>query len=182
MTSALHLTKTVEHFTPPSIIARVRYALGGIALDPASCPLANRLVRADRIYTKEDGAMSRDWYGPLYLNPPGKSAENPKGAAFWWARLVKEFIAASCGRDPWSAIFLGFSLEILQTTQSYDVLHPLDFTMCIPKRRIKFLEADGDGFREGASPTHGNFISLLSFDDDVKYRFVNAFSEIGVIR
>ena len=180
--SPLHSHKTVEHLTPPSIIARIRYALGGIALDPASCSLANRLVRADRIFTEEQNGLSRGWWGPMYLNPPGKSSSNPKGAAIWWVKLVKEFIAASGGENPWSAIFLGFSLEILQTTQSYDVLHPLDFTMCIPKRRIKFLEADGDGFKEGSSPTHGNFISLLSFDEDVKRRFVDAFSEIGVIR
>lgn len=42
-----------------------------IALDPASCELANRIIRAERIYTIDDNALEQNWAcSSLWLNPP----------------------------------------------------------------------------------------------------------------
>jgi hypothetical protein len=134
MTGALHSRSSVEHYTPALIVEAARAALGGsIFLDPASNPFANRLVKASVIFEK--GGLDCRWSGPLFLNPPGKCEGNPSGAGPWWKKLVDEW-----SRDgDWSAIFVGYSLEQLQTFQSWSPWHPLDMSLiCIPKRRIEF--------------------------------------------
>ena len=52
-----------EWYTPPSITEKARTVMGGIDLDPASCKMANTIVRADRYIDKEeDGlAMWTEW-------------------------------------------------------------------------------------------------------------------------
>lgn len=147
---AQHSSVTVEHYTPIPLINTIREVLGGqILLDPASCEFAQRAVQASVFYTADDpggGGLVQPWAGPLFVNPPGKSASNPGGAAVWWAKLVLEWEAAN---RSWSAVFLGFSLELLQTAQSYNVLQPLDSSAyCIPSRRIPFdVSADEEAER-----------------------------------
>lgn len=79
----------VEWYSPPEVIDRVHRVLGGIDLDPASCEVANRRVRAERIFTapKFDtvgelgglpvrryhgrGGLDADWSGRnVWMNPP----------------------------------------------------------------------------------------------------------------
>ena len=43
---------------------------GEIDLDPASHPVANRGVRAKRIYTVQDNGLMQQWNGKLWINPP----------------------------------------------------------------------------------------------------------------
>lgn len=135
MTNPLHSAKSVDHFTPRDWVEDFRYILGGrISLDPASNAFANQVVQAET-YFDRDG-LSVPWQlGNLLLNPPGKSPENPGGASVWWHKLVYEW---ERGGRTWSAIFVGFSLEILQTAQSYDCLQPGDFPHSVPDKRICF--------------------------------------------
>jgi hypothetical protein len=174
MTNALHSAQSVEQYTPALIVEAARSALGGrIAFDPASCEFANRVVKAER-YLAADGLTS-SWSGPLFVNPPGKGPTNPKGQAAWWDKLMRE-------RQPsWDAIFLGFSLELLQTAQSYNCAQPLSFSVCIPKRRIKFDKRVGDERVAGKNPTHGNIIICVTNDPLTYWRFRRAFSPIGFV-
>ncbi|WJZ69968.1 DNA N-6-adenine-methyltransferase [Vibrio phage PVP-XSN] len=65
-----------EWYTPPKIMDLVRELLGGIELDPASNDIANKLVKADRIFTKEDNGLERDWKAEtLWLNHPFSKGE-----------------------------------------------------------------------------------------------------------
>jgi hypothetical protein len=133
----------------------------------------------------EDGSPSR-----LFLNPPGglvdeagravirKSKQHPgctetgacglppghkhtgveSSAVFWWHKLAHEFEA---GRVE-CAVFLGFSLELLQGAQTFAGKHPLDFPCSFPKQRIRFETEDEQGVRHQADqPTHGNVIVLV---------------------
>lgn len=134
MSGALHSAESVMHYTPADIVQRAVDALGGeIMLDPASDAFGNETVRARQFYSEQ--GLLKPWHGPLFVNPPGRSDDNPGGASAWWHKLIAEWERAS---GSWSAIFVGFSLEILQTCQSKGYLHPLRFPTCVPERRIKF--------------------------------------------
>ena len=212
MAGALHSAASVDHFTPSYIVEAAREALGGhIFLDPCGNPCSNEVVKAHVVF--ETNGLSTRWYGPLFLNPPGVCDENPAGAGPWWRKLLEEW-----RRDgDWSAIYLGYSLEQLQTLQSWSEWSPLDFGLvCIPKKRIPFdVEAkalrakllieqrhmhDRDKYARlekkiayvdarikggatrisGGSPTHGNFIVMLSHDvERERAMFRRAFEKIG---
>jgi hypothetical protein len=157
---AQHSSETNEHYTPGDIVERARLLMGSIDLDPASCLEANQTVKASRIYTQADDGLAQQWYGNVFLNPPGgvlrqvdgqwivPEKRNPhldkSSAAVWWARLVEEWLE---GRTL-QAFFVGFTLEILRTSQ--DAKFPVQFfPRCYPKQRIRF---------RGASPTHANVL------------------------
>lgn len=186
-----HSSASAEHFTPPEICDAARATLNGITLDPASCEIANRLVRADAFLTERENSFIYSWSGSIFLNPPGgkcdsfgRRVEKIKGqdgyyyadgtpcdgpaqsaAKAWWFKLVQEWEA----RHVDAAIFVGFSVEILQTTQigGGTSMVPLDFPLCFPARRVAYYVEDGDGMRVGKSPTHASVIVLVpSLDEE----------------
>ena len=61
---------TEEWYTPTDVIDKVHAVFGEIDLDPASNPVANEIVKAKQIYTKDDNGLAQDWYGKVFLNPP----------------------------------------------------------------------------------------------------------------
>ncbi len=63
-------TGNAENYTPEAVISDVRKVLGEIDLDPASCERAQRVVQAKEYWTMEDDALSREWHGRVFLNPP----------------------------------------------------------------------------------------------------------------
>ena len=67
------------------------------------------------------------------------------------------------------AIFVGFTLELLRSTQSCDAKwpHPFDFSICVPRERLKF---------GGDQPTHANVIVYVGGDVQ---RFEMSFSALG---
>ena len=65
-----HGAQNDERYTPAKYVAAVRDVLGTIDLDPASCDIAQRTVRARRYYTKEHDGLKQPWHGAVFLNPP----------------------------------------------------------------------------------------------------------------
>ena len=60
-----------EWFTPSEYIEAARRVFGGtIDLDPASCEKANEIVKATKIYTKENSGLNEYWEGNVWMNPP----------------------------------------------------------------------------------------------------------------
>ena len=59
-----------EWYTPAKYVNMARRVLGDIDLDPASNEHAQRVVKAKRYFTKEDDALTQDWHGRVWLNPP----------------------------------------------------------------------------------------------------------------
>jgi hypothetical protein len=164
-----HSSKTNEHYTPIHVVDRARSLLGGIDLDPASCAEANMRISATRIYTEKEDGLRQPWSGRVFLNPPGgkmhlidghwqqmprdaNGKQNGPGTSsmvVWWDNLVRQW-----ANDPLSsAVFVGFTLEILRSSQADWVASPVQrFPRCYPSQRLKF---------GGTSPTHANIIVYL---------------------
>jgi hypothetical protein len=178
--NALHSSASNEHYTPAEIIEAARETMGKIDLDPATTTSVNRFrVRATEFFTRKDGSLSRPWHGRVWLNPPGGRAPgNKSSAAVWWAKLAEEYAA---GRVT-EALFLGFSIEILATSQDAAVWIG-DLPFCIPRKRIEFDRETSPGtFVAGDSPTHSNVIAYLPprhGSPAAVERFAAAFNKFG---
>jgi len=140
--SIKHSNETNEQYTPAEVVEASRQVLGVIDLDPATSELANKRVRATNIYTVEDGAKTFEdvWEGNVFLNPPGGKRMVIKGTGFnsnpalFWAKLMHDWN----GGHVHAAIVLGFTIEVLQTTQSLEEFPMLRFPFCVPSKRLAF--------------------------------------------
>jgi hypothetical protein len=165
--NAMHLSITDEHPTPPEIVEAARHVLGTIDLDPCSTAEFNETVQATTFYTKDDDGLIQPWAGAVFLNPPGDPlGKLPKE---FWAKLISEWTAGSVTKG----IYIGFNLDQLRSLQNAGVKSPLHFPICVPRERLKF---------RGDHPTHGNFISLVSEDDEDVEMFWQVFGEFGDCR
>lgn len=156
-----HLAKKADYGTAPWIIGGAREVMGSIDLDPASSPRWNRVVRADRILTKLDNALTCPiaWWRAhtALVNAPG-DARGELTPAFW-ARLV------TCWRRGLidSATWVGFSLSQLRTLQRPSCRgdHPLLLPTLIPAERVAYNELRRGVPVETDSPSHDTYITLL---------------------
>lgn len=179
---AEHLSTSNEHYTPPGIALAAREVLGSIDLDPASCAAANTLVQASRFFSEYEDGLAREWSGRVFLNPPGGRVGCISEQKKWWRKLADEYAA---GRVT-TAIYLGFNLQILQTSQvgcTDKTRLPMQFPMCIPSRRIKFVHNQGGKLVVGGSPAHASVIVYLPPKDVSRslHAFAKAFSPIGSV-
>ncbi len=180
-----------EHYTPRAVTAAARVVLGAIDLDPFSCPLANRVVGADMIYTaKEDGYESEwgDGSTRVFCNPPGdslkrKPAQAPKaiakpGAVHAWWKLLDEVAA---GRVD-SAIFVAFNPDLFQTGQRFGYESPVQFPLCVPRARLRYWK-EGRSEDEGSAPRSSAVILIpprVGAADAIA-RFRAAYSPLGAV-
>ena len=61
---------SAEWMTPGYVVTMARDVLGKIDLDPASSAFAQKVIRAERYYTKKDDGLLQEWSGRVWLNPP----------------------------------------------------------------------------------------------------------------
>lgn len=188
---AQHSSETNEHYTPTEVVEAARRVLGGFDLDPASCAAANETVKAAQFFDAATDGLAQPWHAydktpaRVFLNPPGGSLIERDGRwvpvpkdrtginvrkvkssmAVWWAKLVAEYKA---GRVK-SAVFVGFTLEILRLSQATPIPVQM-FPRCYPRDRLRF---------GGTSPTHANVLVYLP-DDVGRWRvFADAFDPLG---
>lgn len=165
-----HSSESVEWFTPIDIIEKSRQVLGCIHLDPASSLEANKAVRADNFYTKDEDGLSAYWYGNIFLNPPGGKLNNKSVAKLFWNKLVSSQIN--------HAIFVAFSMETLQVAQK-GVKHSIGrYTVCIPNQRLKYRLG---GSNEAKSPPHASAIIYVPGLVNRDYLFAETFRSLGTI-
>lgn len=189
-----------------------------IELDPASCPIANTVVRAERIYTLSDNGYSLPWSArSVWCNPPGgfmdgygrlvihasKKHKRPAcvetgscglpaphthtnvrpAAGAYWDRMVRLYVEGHVGE----AIFIGFTIQLLQTTQQSvgNKISALDFPRCYPRQRIAYDRPSTGGARErAASPPHASVIIYLPLRSRYAERvdaFCRAYNHIGKV-
>lgn len=192
MSNAKHSKGSAEHYTPIEYVDAARDTMGDIDLDPASCEHVNEaIVEAATFYDAQSNGIAHKWDGRVFLNPPGglilpnglaapEGVRGESSAKVWWFKLASEFALGNVE----AAIFVGFSIEILQSTQ-HDALSdrlpiPLDFPLCFPRKRIQFYQRHGDAYVRGGSPTHANVIAFVSkARDERRAAFVENFSKFG---
>ena len=177
--AARHSCESPEWYTPAPIVEAARRVLGGIDLDPASSDVANQIVRAARYFTADDDGLRQAWTArSVFVNPPGGLVPQ------FWDALLRGW----CQQTFACAIWIGYSLEQLQTLQSR-ACTPLAFPFCVPQRRIAFVENEGRRVariekqraagakpKAASSPSHGNYICYLGSEPA---RFVQAFRPLG---
>ena len=158
---AAKVIQSDEWFTPSEYIELAREVMGGIDLDPASCEFAQRVVKADRFYTRDDDGLSQEWVGRIWLNPPysrrliGKFVD--KLVAEWWARNVTEAVVLTHNRTD---------------TKWFSKLASVSVCRCDTDGRIRFETADG----VGNSPPNGSTFFYFGKDPS---RFFQIFRDIG---
>lgn len=171
MDNALLSNASHEWYTPKHIIDMVLEVFPCIDFDPFSSEEANKTVGAAQFFTKSDDAFSKAWpdVDYVFVNPPGpvkgdkSTAKNVRKA---WDKVLETAFTSD-------TIWVGFSLEQLATLQD-SAESPLDYTTVILRNRVKFMGA-------GTSPTHSNYITLVSLSEELRDTFIRVFSRIGQV-
>lgn len=225
-----HSSGSNEFYTPARWVDPARELMGSIELDPASSWLANEVVKAERFFGHMlaplagkgepsswlvDGSFAEWRARTAFLNPPGGRSSpemrqrwgSSSSAVCWWSKLANHWQRDEVGE----AIFVGFTLEILSTTQALDEARPMmAFPICVPGRRINFdlpdaVDSTTGGPWSGLTPavgthrvearatrvasksaTHANVIAYLPPRGDKGKvqvdRFLDIFGKLGAVK
>ena len=199
MSNIQHSSESVEHYSPVEVVDAARELMGGIDLDPASSELANSYIRARRFFTEEDNGLRKLWKGGrIFLNPPGGLVDSEGRRVIRAKKGIPGCTeTGSCGlpaphqhhdvtssaKHVKTAVFIGFSLEILQSTQvdAKGLPIPLQFPCCYPSSRMRFYNVQQGLLVVGDQPTHANVLVYLprNWDAEEKKKFNSLFSDFG---
>ena len=132
-----HTSLSVEFYTPEQIVIPARKTMGGITLDPASCEEANQVVRAKKIWTKEDDGISKRWSGKVWCNPPYGWRDGQKGNSnkrLWAQRMIGSYLT--------SEIDQGMLLITASVGDKW--FYPLNaYHMCLFHFRVQYTTPEG---------------------------------------
>lgn len=153
-----------EWYTPKVYIEAARLVLGEIELDPASCALANTVVKAERYIDKAHDGLRLPWCtGGLWLNPPYSATQE------WVDRLIEEFDGE---RTDAALILVNNATE----TRWFQTLLRR-FPVCFPASRLQFWRHD----HENVGARQGQAIFLLTRDRAQIGNFTAAFGQFGPV-
>lgn len=153
-----------EWYTPPALIEAARAVMGIIDCDPASSAIANRTVRAEVFFTRQQDGLVQEWNGNVWLNPP---YEQPFMGQFA-ARLCGQY---GEGRIRQACVLVNNATE----TAWFQQLLGAAAAVCFPRSRIKFLNVRGEAC---GAPLQGQAVIYLGG----KVRaFSERFGEFGIV-
>lgn len=137
MSNILHSSESSQYITPPEIMTRVRAVLGEIKLDPATTPLANKIVWASKIccgreHEKNDDGLVVKWTDKWFCNPP--YSKHDGGPVNLWTK--KALLEQKNHRPE------GIMLVNATPDRSWfsDLLDEAS-AVCLCKKRIRFCES-----------------------------------------
>ena len=156
-------TGDYEWYTPVEYIESARKVMGNIDLDPASCELANTVVKAKEIYTYEIDGLAQEWHGNVWMNPPYSAKDNPR----FIDKLITEYKAGHIK----SAIVL---VNNATETRWFLNLISIATVACFPTGRLKFWSEK----EKGSVPLQGQTFVYIGSDVD---RFTDEFNKYGWI-
>jgi ParB family chromosome partitioning protein len=165
--------KSNEWYTPSVYIEAARAVMGSIELDPASCEVANRTVKATRYYSKEDDGLSKEWYGHVWLNPPyGRVQPELTGSN----RSFQHFFSRKCCEE-YTQGHIEEAILLLHGYAVYKVWFQrlfFDVPFCLHKDYIPFIRDDGKVAGNG----YGGVLVYLGPHEQ---KFIEHFSPFGRI-
>ena len=150
-----------EWYSPSEIIEAARKTLGVIDLDPFSCEVANRTVRADTYFTQADDGFAKDWFGNVWVNHPF-SRENNKRIT---EKVIHEY-SNGC-----NIVMISFAATSEKWFQPL-----LDYPQCYLHGRTNYYDPDGNKVK---GVTKGSVITYLGSD---LVSFARYFQEFGTIK
>lgn len=153
-----------EWYTPLEFIEAARETMGQIDLDPASCELANKNVKAKIFYTKEDDGLTKKWAGKVWMNPPYASSLIGKFSEKICTEFKDNHIQEAC-------ILVNNATETKWAQQLLSICSAI----CFVEKRIKFIDKNGN---PSGSPLQGQMIVYLGSTPDL---FRSAFEKFGVV-
>lgn len=177
---AKHSSKNDRWLTPRWVVYMANQFLGQIDLDPASEAEANLTVGAKRFIGFAEDGLVADWgdASTIFINPPGGKLDGKykSDPVLKPCRSLPQAFLAKLIQYTWEtrkglatrAVYVGFSLEQLQSLQSNPKAKKFleCCTIVIPNKRIQFeLPNDLRGSVGKRSPTHANFILFYESGD-----------------
>ena len=152
-----------EWYTPAEYIEAARRVMGSIDLDPASCAMAQTVVKADVYLTKTENGLSQRWIREnVWLNPP---YSNP---AKWVEKVLAEYESSS----PFTKQAVVLVNNATETEWFQSLLKR--FPVCMLSRRIAFWRHD----QNGITARQGQAIFYLGPNVSA---FINEFETFGPI-
>lgn len=164
-----------EWYTPPSIVEAAREAMGGIDCDPASCAVAQRVVRAAVYHSLDDDGLAHAWRGSVFLNPPWgvptgdsryRSERSAKGQ--FAAKLAYHYRRGDVHA---AVVVLSYDLS----PKWYNPLAEALSAICLVRDRVYYYrDVPDDGVRDNK----GTSVTYLGPDPG---RFAAAFGPMGLV-
>lgn len=162
---ALHMSESNEWYTPAEYTEAARRVMGSIDTDPASNPIANKVVRAATYYTIETNGLDKPWHGNVWLAPPYGRDGGESNQSLWSTRLIEQYQAGITRQ----------AILLVNAVTDRRWFRPLwGYPICFVYERIKFYNESG----QPESPTHGS--ALVYFGHNVR-RFADEFAHLGRI-
>ena len=153
-----------EWYTPAPFIAAAREAMGSIDVDPASSPVANRVVGATAFFTAEQNGLTKTWRGNVWMNPPYASPLIGQFADAVSEKYDAKEIKRAC-------VLVNNATETAWFQRMVDSAA----AVCFIRTRVKFLDPDGNA---SGAPLQGQAVIYLG---ENPARFARAFAEIGPV-
>lgn len=162
-----------EWYTPHKYIEAARQVLGHIDLDPASCEEANKVVKADQIYTAETNGLAHDWYGHVWLNPPYSSPDGTPGRTGSLRGSLKPFVLKLI--HEYSLCHVKQAILLVNSDTDASWFEPLyAFPICFARKKVMF-------HRPGL-PNEGQFFgTVFVYLGPYSSKFEEAFLPFGPI-
>lgn len=154
-----------EWYTPPHVLDVARRVLGDIALDPASCEVAQQNVQAHRFYSVKENGLEQEWYADsVWMNPP------------YGQPLIKEFVEKFVheyheGHFNKACVLVNNGTE----TVWFQNLASQADAICFIRGRLKFLDSTGS---PANTPLQGQ--ALLYFGDE-RSKFLQEAELLGIV-
>jgi ParB family transcriptional regulator, chromosome partitioning protein len=160
------MSKSNEWYTPPEYIKAVRQVLGLIELDPASCKVANQIVKALNYYDCTLDGLQQSWKAKtVYLNPPYGRDGHVSNQEIWSGRLIQEYEAGNIEQ----------AILLVSAATDAGWFHRLwNYPICFTKGRIRFVTTSNSTL----GPTIGSAFVYLGTNTS---HFVATFRQFGAI-
>jgi phage N-6-adenine-methyltransferase len=175
--------KSNEWYTPARYVEAARQVMGGIDLDPASCELANKTIKAAHYYTEQDDGLSKEWYGRVWLNPPyGKTVPYTIKGRFRGGgsnnakikTLQVRFITKAI--EDYKAKRIEQAILLVTANITLSWFQPLwEYPICTPYPKMSFYVPGVSGMQR---QVFGNVFVYLGL---YVQRFIEVFSRFGPI-